>query len=539
MSVVGFAVGVTVSPVDPFPSEWELADPEPRRFDEPLSAWLPARRSAGEVADLLGQIVAAEARLAALRVELVMDLAAARPAPADPLPGGERAGTVGPAGVSEFVPDELAAVQNCSRAAAVTLLEHAEVLTTRLPATFARLRLGLLDWPRARAIAAEVAATGVDTDPAVIAAAEVAVLPGATGLGVGRLREAMRAELVARDAAAADRRREVRRRGADVSVRPVGDGMSELRALLPHPDARACRAAVDAHARAAKEAGDERPIGMLRAGALADLLLRPWQDAPAVTAQLTVIAPLGALTPAGFLATGSPLPAAFTAPGTQAGMPAPVGEVDGEPITATHLRELLAQLDACTLQAPPGGSLDIAITDATGALLAVTGRAELARLARDGCPDHPTDLDHPDAACGCPLLGPPPAVDRYRPSAAQQRFLRVRDRTCRHPGCTVPAGWADLDHVLPHADGGQTTCHNLCCLCRRHHRLKTFAPGWTHTLDDDGVLTVTTPSGVTRTTRPPGHHVLTQPPGPPPDPDPGPDPEPDEELEPDDDPPPF
>ncbi|MGY1837142.1 hypothetical protein ACI79P_18785 [Blastococcus sp. SYSU DS0510] len=109
------------------PSPWELADPEPRRFDEPLSAWLPARRSAGEVADLLGQIVAAEARLAALRVELVMDLAAARLAPADPLPGGERAGTVGPAGVSEFVPDELAAVHNCSRAAAVTLLEHVEV----------------------------------------------------------------------------------------------------------------------------------------------------------------------------------------------------------------------------------------------------------------------------------------------------------------------------------------------------------------------------------------------------------------------------
>ncbi|MGY1985908.1 DUF222 domain-containing protein [Blastococcus sp. SYSU DS0669] len=505
------------------PSPWEIEDPEPRRFDEPLSAWLPARRSAGEVAELLGQIVAAEARLAALRVELVMDLAAARPAPVDPLPGGERAGTVGPAGVSEFVPDELAAVHNGSRAAAVTLLEHAGVLTTRLPATFARLRLGLLDWPRARAIAAEVAATGADTDPAVIAAAEAAVLPGATGLGVGRLREAMRAELVARDAAAADRRREARRRGADVSVRPVGDGMSELRALLRHPDARACRAAVDGHARAAKAAGDDRPIGMLRAGALADLLLRPWQDQPAVTAQLTVVAPLGALNPARFLAAGAPLPAAFT----PAGAPEPVGEVDGEPITAAHLRELLAQLDACTLQPPPGGGLDIAITDDTGKLRAVTGRGQLARLAASGCPEHP------DAACGCPLLGPPPAVDRYRPTAVQQRFLRVRDRTCRHPGCTVPAGRADLDHVLAHADGGQTACPNLCCLCRRHHRLKTFAPGWTHTLDDDGVLTVTTPSGVTGTSRPPGYRVLTQPPGPPPDPDP------DEELEPDDDPPPF
>jgi hypothetical protein len=41
-------------------------------------------------------------------------------------------------------------------------------------------------------------------------------------------------------------------------------------------------------------------------------------------------------------------------------------------------------------------------------------------------------------------------------------------------------------------------------LCRRHHRLKTHAPGWRFTMTADGVLSVTTPSGVTRTTRPPG-----------------------------------
>ncbi|TYP81117.1 hypothetical protein BD833_12727, partial [Blastococcus xanthinilyticus] len=168
-SGVGFAVGVTVMPVSP-PSEWELIDPDPLpRLGEPLSGWLPARRSAGEAAGLLGQIVVAEAQLAALRAELVRDLAAARPAPADPLPGGHGAGAVGPAGVSEFLPDELAAIQNCSRAAAVTLLEHAELLTTVLPGTLGALAAGVLDRPRAHAIAAEVAATGRETDPAVIA----------------------------------------------------------------------------------------------------------------------------------------------------------------------------------------------------------------------------------------------------------------------------------------------------------------------------------------------------------------------------------
>jgi hypothetical protein len=95
-------------------------------------------------------------------------------------------------------------------------------------------------------------------------------------------------------------------------------------------------------------------------------------------------------------------------------------------------------------------------------------------------------------------------VDRYRPTPAQRRLVTTRDRTCRHPGCSNRAGWADLDHVIPHARGGPTACENLCCLCRRHHRLKTLARGWRFTLTDDGILTVTTPTGVTRTTRPPG-----------------------------------
>ena len=129
---------------------------------------------------------------------------------------------------------------------------------------------------------------------------------------------------------------------------------------------------------------------------------------------------------------------------------------------------------------------------------AVLTRRELERLAARGCPTHPA------GDCGCPLLEAPPPVTRYRPSAAQRRFTTTRDRTCRHPGCRNRAVWADLDHVLPHAEGGATDCTNLCCLCRRHHRLKTHAPGWRFAMDDDGVLTVTTPTGVTRTTRPPG-----------------------------------
>jgi hypothetical protein len=102
------------------------------------------------------------------------------------------------------------------------------------------------------------------------------------------------------------------------------------------------------------------------------------------------------------------------------------------------------------------------------------------------------------------VLDRPDPVDRYRPSAAQYRFVRTRDRTCRWPGCTNEVVWADLDHVVAHACGGETACENLCCLCRRHHRLKTHSPNWRFQMSDDGVFTVISPAGIPRTTWPPG-----------------------------------
>jgi hypothetical protein len=249
--------------------------------------------------------------------------------------------------------------------------------------------------------------------------------------------------------------------------------------------AAACWSTVDELAWMARNDGDARPIGQLRSGVLADLILRPWDTSrPAVTAQLTVLTPLSSLTPAG------------VGP----------GEVDGRAISAAQVRELLEQLDAVRpggLQAPAGGSLQIAVTDADGALLAAAGRAELERIARRGCPEHPAGGSG-EPGCGCPVLAAPVAVDRYVPSPAQRRFVKMRDRTCRHPHCAQPVGRVDLDHVVPYADGGVTGCDNLCCLCRRHHRLKTHAPGWRFVLTERGVLRVTTPSGITRITRPPG-----------------------------------
>ncbi len=90
----------------------------------------------------------------------------------------------------------------------------------------------------------------------------------------------------------------------------------------------------------------------------------------------------------------------------------------------------------------------------------------------------------------------------YRPSAKLQRFVRGRDLTCRFPGCSAPAEFCDIDHVIPYPIG-PTHPSNLACLCRKHHHLKTFWAGdWELKLLSDGAAVWTSPTGRTYKTYP-------------------------------------
>ena len=84
--------------------------------------------------------------------------------------------------------------------------------------------------------------------------------------------------------------------------------------------------------------------------------------------------------------------------------------------------------------------------------------------------------------------------DKYTPSAALDRYVRLRDRTCRFPGCNRPAEFTDIDHREAFAAGGRTTADNLHCLCRHHHRLK-HEGNWTVHRNPDGSQTWTSPTG--------------------------------------------
>jgi hypothetical protein len=74
--------------------------------------------------------------------------------------------------------------------------------------------------------------------------------------------------------------------------------------------------------------------------------------------------------------------------------------------------------------------------------------------------------------------------------------VNLRDGSCVFPWCARPARGCDHDHVVPHGREGGTTCScNIAPLCRRHHRLKTHAVGWTYTVLDPGTYLWASPHG--------------------------------------------
>ncbi|WP_110006785.1 HNH endonuclease signature motif containing protein [Geodermatophilus normandii] len=390
------------------------------------------------------------AALAADRAELVGLLAAQRPA--EPGPAVPEV-----MDVSEWLPCELALVHPYGERRAGRLIRTSLALTTRFLATLEALRRGEIDEAHADAVVDLLEPLDAD----LAARVETDVLPRAGGRTPGGLRDALRRRIDRLDPEARERRHQRARSAADVRWWATEDGMGRLMADLPLPEAAACGTAIDGWARQLRAAGDARPIGQLRTAVLRDLVLRPWERRPAVGVSLVVHAQLSTL-------RGGDGPA----------------EVDGHPVSGAQCRALLAEAGALGLRRPEGGSLEFAVHDGAGDLVAVGTRRAVERGAREAG------------------LRRPPGTPHYRPRTGQRRFTAIRDRRCRHPQCTRRVGRTDLDHCVPWPRGA-TTCDNLCCLCRRHHRLKTHARGWRFRMLPGGRLEVTTPSGVTRVTDPP------------------------------------
>jgi len=130
---------------------------------------------------------------------------------------------------------------------------------------------------------------------------------------------------------------------------------------------------------------------------------------------------------------------------------------------------------------PPGGMAATALQAAARAL----DRA-LAQAAADA------------AAGGCAHAEESPG---YRPPPRLREHVTARDLTCRYPTCGQPAWRADLDHTIPHDQGGRTCPCNLGGGCRKHHILKQD-PRWKLEQTRPGEFTWTTAAGRTYTVGP-------------------------------------
>jgi hypothetical protein len=116
-------------------------------------------------------------------------------------------------------------------------------------------------------------------------------------------------------------------------------------------------------------------------------------------------------------------------------------------------------------------------------------------------------LTHPHTGAALAL-----GRETYVVPADLRAFLRLRDETCRFPGCSRRAGRCDVDHTVADVSGGPTDATNLAHLCRSHHRLKHDTRWAVRQAGLDGTLTWTAPSGQEHTTRPALTLTADQPP---------------------------
>ncbi len=91
-----------------------------------------------------------------------------------------------------------------------------------------------------------------------------------------------------------------------------------------------------------------------------------------------------------------------------------------------------------------------------------------------------------------------------------RKAVTVRDRTCRFPGCDMPARFTDVHHIWHWTRGGPTNRENCCLLCRQHHTL-IHKGRWTVTGNPNTDLIFTGPERETHRSRPPNPQLpITQ-----------------------------
>jgi hypothetical protein len=453
------------SPADTLPSGWLALELDQTTAD-------PAVLGDAELVDAVVGFERLTAWAAARQARLLAEFARRRPGDDPAAVGADK-----PSVLSRYAPDEIGLALRLSRGTAMCRLGQARQLDDRLPRTLQAWQDGRLDERKVRAICDAVLYLG----PEQAAAVQDRVLDRAPQQTLSQLRSALARAVIAVDGEGANRRYRAARTDRRVSVGEEKEGMASLWALLPAPAAGAC---YEWLSRLAHSLGVEDPRGMdaRRADLLVDLItgrlsITPTADSdPDATPDARPSGPpAGAPRPA----TARPAPAAPGKPLIHIVMPystltgaddQPCELIGYGPIPAEPAREIAADAVWKRLLTDP----------VSGAL-----------------------LDH--------------GRSTYRPPQALADYVRARDQECRNPICRRRALSCELDHALAWDHGGHTVHTNLWAGCPHDHHLKHH-PGWTVTLNPDGSMTWTTPTGHRYTSEPwnyPTAPPVRQEPGPP------------------------
>lgn len=363
-----------------------------------------------------------------------------------------------------------------TRHAARALVDVGRAFAGPLQQTGAALAVGELDWEKARTLVEALQ----DLPLAVSVEVEAEVLPVAATLTRPQVaRAAQRALQLVDHGDAAERHVRARTRRHVSRPRVLPDGMAAMTAVLPAEAAVRLDACLQSAAVSARRGGDGRTTDQLRADAL-DLLARSaWER--------------------GWI--GLP-------PGPEVPPEAEVGR-DGRCVPDGPAREG-ARADRVTPPSTTGGGEPmrlaqdagrrtlVSVTVGIGTLLGLDDRpgelagygpigADVARLLATEGTWRRLLVDEPSGA----LLD----VDRrrYRPPIGILEHVRLRNRTCVFPTCSVPSTACQTDHTVPFPQG-PTSADNLGPLCTSHHQLKTHG-GYRLEQPVPGSFVVRTPSG--------------------------------------------
>jgi len=351
------------------------------------------------------------------------------------------------------IPDKEVALALCEPAGTASRRVWAALqVTGRLPKLWQAFRAGRLT---RRHVEEFVKATARVQDPDILDTAQERVLARAGGKTPDELRRHARDVINKLDPAGAQQRaRDARREQTDVVMYPADDdGMANVVTTQPVEDAALVTAATHAYAAGCKNAGDNRPVGVLRGEGLTRM----------ASAYLTGDTLLGAAPTSG----GRPIEICITCPlPTALGLADLPGEVPGKGIVP---REVIAEM--------------IAREQVKLRLMVInenTGRLVYR------------------------------ATTAYRPTPDQIAQVRATYVHSASPGSKVPVERCQIDHAIPHPDG-DTVIGNLAPLDQNWHGDKT-RKHLSVTINDDATITVTTPLGQTRTIEPYDYRTCEQPP---------------------------